>query len=267
MSINESGAYAHNHGSHASAPPAYEWPEIDGGLLQERVSEVPPFPLDLLAQPWRDWVGDTARAVGAPADYVAQAVLAAAAGIRGGTLRIRISSAWEEPLLLWLALVGPSSSGKSPALASIRRLLGELEGEASDRRKVEGQGLGDDPGAHIISSPCTLTAIAATVAEIKRGPMLWRDEPSSGFALLGRSCGELASLPLNVLCSLDPDRLAQTLHDGGEGMAARFLYAWPHQPAYCRSRTASHAADRGGEHVAPHQAPARYRQASLPADL
>ena len=37
----------------------------------------PAVPLRLLPQPWRDWVGDTERATGAPADYVLQSVLLA----------------------------------------------------------------------------------------------------------------------------------------------------------------------------------------------
>ena len=61
------------------APPA-DWPEIDAGLLDDGRGAVPPFPIDLLPQPWRDWVADRARCAGAPVDYVAQALLAAVAG-------------------------------------------------------------------------------------------------------------------------------------------------------------------------------------------
>ena len=40
-------------------------------------------------------------------------------------------------------------------------------------------------------------------------------------------------MPVNVLCSLEPDRLVETLQRGGDRLAARFLYAWPQQAAYC----------------------------------
>ena len=60
----------------ASAPPA-DWPEIDADLLDDGRGAVPTFPIDLLPQPWRDWVADRARCAGAPVDYVAQALLAA----------------------------------------------------------------------------------------------------------------------------------------------------------------------------------------------
>src|SRR5580704_2488935 len=56
----------------ASAPPA-DWPEIDASLLDDGRGAVPPFPIDLLKQPWRDWVADRARCAGAPVDYVARA--------------------------------------------------------------------------------------------------------------------------------------------------------------------------------------------------
>lgn len=39
--------------------------------------------LALLPQRWRDWVGDTVRATGAPADYVLQSVLAGVAVVCG----------------------------------------------------------------------------------------------------------------------------------------------------------------------------------------
>lgn len=93
-----------------------DWPPIDTAVLQDRMEPAAPFPLDVLAPAWSAWVGDTARAVGAPADYVALALLATAAGMSAPRTRVRVSDVWEEPLALWLALVGPPSSGKTPAL-------------------------------------------------------------------------------------------------------------------------------------------------------
>ena len=44
----------------AAQATADAWGEIDFSLLEERRAAVPPFPLDLLPQPWRDWTSDTA---------------------------------------------------------------------------------------------------------------------------------------------------------------------------------------------------------------
>jgi hypothetical protein len=109
--------------------PAADWPEMDVSILEERRGTVPPFPLDMLAQPWRDWVSDTASSAGAPTDYVTQAMLAALAGLCGAGVAVRITPVWSEPLVLWQAVVGESSSGKSSALAPMRRLLGVIEAE------------------------------------------------------------------------------------------------------------------------------------------
>src|SRR3981081_2722950 len=113
----------------AAGQSAAGWPEMDVSILEEKRGAVPPFPLDLLAQPWRDWVSDTASSAGAPTDYVVQAVLAALAGLCGAGVAVRITPVWSEPLVLWQAVVGEPSSGKSSALASMRRLLGSIEAE------------------------------------------------------------------------------------------------------------------------------------------
>src|SRR5260370_41269139 len=72
------------------------WGAIDDGLLQEGRGAVPEFPVARLPQPWRDWVADTARSAGAPADYVAQAVLGAVAGGSGAGGLARVPPSWAE---------------------------------------------------------------------------------------------------------------------------------------------------------------------------
>ena len=111
-----------------------DWPELDISILEDKRGAVPPFPLDLLAQPWRDWVSDTASSAGAPADYVVQAVLAALAGLCGAGVAVRITPAWSEPMVLWQAVVGEPSSGKSSALASMQQAARLDRGGASGAR-------------------------------------------------------------------------------------------------------------------------------------
>src|SRR5882757_10273148 len=105
------------------------WPEIDTALFDDGRGAAPAFPLELLPLPWRGWVADTAAGAGAPSAYVAQALLAAVAGLSGAGAVVRIAPAWTEPLVLWQALVGRPSSGKSPALAPVRALLATLQEE------------------------------------------------------------------------------------------------------------------------------------------
>src|SRR5262245_8178312 len=96
------------------------WLEIDPGLLEEGGPLLPPCPIDVLPGPWRGWVADTAHGAGVPEDYVTQALLAAVAGLCGAGVRAAITPAWSEPLVLWQALVGGPSSGKTSALETIR---------------------------------------------------------------------------------------------------------------------------------------------------
>jgi hypothetical protein len=130
----------------STPPPApAAWPAIDGELLADhevggRRTEMPVFPVELLVQPWRNWLDDAARFSGAPVDYVAQAMLASVAAVSGRRVLVVPTPGWQEPLRLWLAVVGLPSTGKSPALESVQYLLHALEetragsGVASPRR-------------------------------------------------------------------------------------------------------------------------------------
>jgi hypothetical protein len=230
--------------------PASDWPDIDPNLIEDGRGTVPLLPLDLLPLPWRAWVGERARAAGAPVDYVVQAVLAAVAGVCGAGAVARVTPDWDEPLVLWQVLVGASSSGKSPALAPVRRLLGALDPELP---VSEG-----DKKPRIVADEPALAAVAEAVAANPRGVLLWRDEPSAWLAELGSKdeghrarwldawSGQafaveaalsrtvpLEKFPLSVLGAIRPDRLEESLRQADSGLAARFLYAWPDPPTYC----------------------------------
>jgi hypothetical protein len=75
----------------ASELAATRWFDIDLSVLEQNRGAVPPFPLDLPPQPWRDWMSDTASSTGAPIDHVAQAVLARLAGLCGAGVTVRIT--------------------------------------------------------------------------------------------------------------------------------------------------------------------------------
>ena len=47
----------------------------------------------------------------------------------GGGVIAEVTPGWKEPVVLWQVLVGAPSSGKSPALAATRRLLGPIEAD------------------------------------------------------------------------------------------------------------------------------------------
>lgn len=220
---------------HERAAPA--WPDIDGALLDDNALAVPAFPLDTLPVAWRTWIDDTARSVNVPADYVAQAVLAAVAGVCGAGLWVRVSSVWSDPLWLWLAVVGAPSSGKSPALAPVRRLLNALdkEGVANKVERTAQTARRRPAGivAGIVDRGSVETLVESTFGN-QRGIVLWRDEPAGCFAPLVAkgAVRALDPFPISILGALEPDRLAPALRRGEESLAARFLYAWPALPPF-----------------------------------
>ncbi len=274
------------------------WSDIDPTLMEDGRGVVPSFPLDVLPPEWQRWVNDTAEAGGTPIDYVAQALFAAVSALCGAGVMARVSAAWAEPLVLWQALVGWPSSGKSPALSATRNLLGEIEdlmrardGErrnSHEARAEEARMIGDQwrercaialadgktppprpqeaqfdevyVPSQIVVSDATLEALADVVAGNPRGVILWRDELTAWLANLNRYANggsdrahwleawaaagvtinrrsrsqplHLAKFPVSVVGSIQPDRLADALSGGDDGMAARFLYAWPDAPPY-----------------------------------
>jgi len=282
-------------GFHVYTP---RWPDLDASLLEDARSVVPPFPLKLLPPHWAEWVADTAQSAGTSADYVAQGLLAAVAAVCGAGVRVRVTPAWTESLVLWLALVGSPSSGKSPALASVRAQLGLIEDQQreddGERRrshagKLEGARLAierwqaeckradkdgypppqqpeeaafDQPfmPSQIVVGDATIEALADVVAANPRGVILWRDELTAWLANLGRYASggsdrahwleawaaagvtinrrsrpqplHLPKFPVSIAGSIQPDRLAEAFQGSDDGMAARFLYAWPELPKY-----------------------------------
>jgi hypothetical protein len=229
------------------------WPDVDAALFDDGRGAAPAFPLELLPLPWRGWVADTATGAGAPSAYVAQALLAAVAGLCGAGAVVRLAPAWTEPLVLWQALVGRPSSGKSPALAPVRALLAtlheELEGDANGKKPL------------VLLNEGSAETLADALAAAPRGVILWRDEPPGRLALFDDDAGKDRSrwleawqagpvvlhgarqvvrherCPMSLLISIRPDRLTAALgkddpRKDDDGLAARLIYAWPDPPAF-----------------------------------
>src|SRR5258708_3770820 len=206
------------------SPDATSWIAIDNDLLDGGLESiraaVPSFPLALLPQPWGDWAGGAAELAGAPVDYVVQALLASVAGISGRRVLVVPAPGWQEPLRLWLAAVGAPSTGKSPALSAVRRLLSELEDTHPGHR--------DMPRRRIALREGRFERLGATLAEDRRGMVLWRDHAAGCLAPLAGapSVQQLEPWAISIVGTLEPDNADRTLWPAADG-AARFLYAWP----------------------------------------
>ena len=184
-----------SHAFHLGMSPDKEnWRAPDLSVLDRRRVPVPAAPLAMVPQPWHDWIADTERATGAPADYILQSVLAGVTGVCGAGVRVRVTPAWDEPLVLWQAVVGEPSTGKSAALAPVRRLLDLVEQErrAGDEERRAAQAGRDGTGqggknaeaapfvpSQVVASDADPVALADIVSGNPRGVLLWRDGPAA----------------------------------------------------------------------------------------
>lgn len=183
-------------------------------------------------------------------------MLGAVAGLSGAGVKACVTQSWSEPLILWQALVGAPSAGKTPALDAIGRPLASVEtllqrdtaAGASPVQAVAGPVQG---GKVVVHDPA-LAALTRSVAARPSGVLLWRDEATPWLYSLARETSHgkprgpfvdawtaASGLPVSVLCSLHPDGLVEALEGTPDGWAARFLFACParrHRAAFQRRR-------------------------------
>ncbi|MEH6476220.1 MAG: YfjI family protein [Sneathiella sp.] len=104
---------------------------LDKNIVNGNRSEPPEFPLEVFDE-WGPWICESAEKCSAPRDYIAAGLLSVAATTIGNARWVSPSDGWEEPTVLWLAVVGDPSSNKSPALDYALKFLGKLESEMAD---------------------------------------------------------------------------------------------------------------------------------------
>ncbi len=104
------------------------WPEPDMSVIK---TDTPPptFPLEIFPPDLALWLKQSAHSKSAPVDYLAATLLAATASLIGSSRKISPWPGWSEPPILWAALVGSPSAGKSPAMDPVLSILSHMEGE------------------------------------------------------------------------------------------------------------------------------------------
>jgi hypothetical protein len=98
----------------------------DMSIVRRNRVEIPKFPVDVFG-PATEWVHDTAESKSAPIDYVALGLLTVATAMIGAKRRVSPWKGWEEPSILWGALIGEPSTHKSPALDPLRDAVKAIE--------------------------------------------------------------------------------------------------------------------------------------------
>lgn len=105
--------------------------EIDRSYFGNGRTPPPLFPAGLLGDGWGHWCVEHARSRNVPVDYLGVSLLAMTAGLIGNARWAMVSPDWIEPSVLWVALVGGPSAGKSPAVDPFLKIIRELEAAAT----------------------------------------------------------------------------------------------------------------------------------------
>ena len=211
--------------------PATDWPSLDPSLLGDaRPTPTAAFPIHLISGRWRTWLDASSRVFGS-ADYLAHGLLGGVAGVAGAGIRIEVVPHWHEPLLLWQALVGGPSSGRSAAFVRVRALL-DAVGPADEE---SGEGMG--PALPVDGG---LDLVGRLVGHRAQGVLLWRSELGDWMAEARRRAERPAWLaswsaetamiggwPKECFAVGIAGALSPGAAFGDSALASRFLYVWP----------------------------------------
>jgi hypothetical protein len=166
--------------------------------------EAPPFPLEVLPAGLADLCRQGAAALQCPVDYFGAAAVGLAGAAIGMSVNLAVRNTWVEAPNLYVAVVGPPGSGKTPAikilsrpLYAIDRTLREQHKAAkaqyqqrkdqheADRRKGGGGEPPEPPVAvHLTKDDVTREKIARDHAQNLRGLVLIQDELTAWVASL-----------------------------------------------------------------------------------
>ncbi len=180
-----------------------------------------PFPVEALPEPLGEYVRQGALALGCDPAYLALPALAVAASVIGNRRTIRLKRGWDEPCIIWSAIVGDSGTLKSPAylkaVGHLFQLQRELlakhkarvakyreemqEHQAAKRKAKEG---GTDPGAppaapllpRVVVSDTTVEKLAEILEDNPDGILVARDELAGWLGSFTRYKGKAGGTDL-----------------------------------------------------------------------
>jgi hypothetical protein len=147
------------------------------------------FPVEALPRTIRDWSEEHARAKGVDPSLVALPLLVGCAGFIGNTVAVGVRGDWVEPIALWIAIVAPSGSKKSPAMRAAMKPFRQRQSEHYARAKSENAGKPDGERSHAARrfvDDATPEAVFGLLESNPRGLLAQRDELAEMLAGFGR---------------------------------------------------------------------------------
>lgn len=153
------------------AAEAAPWPVPALDLAAADTLPPPALPLhDVFPAGWAAWIEAAAESKGAPADYVAVALLSVVGALIGNARWAHPREEWQEPPAISAALIGNPSAGKSPALDALTAPLAEIEAADNEdwkERKRE----------HLTAKTATAERRATWEKEVKKAVGLGNPPP------------------------------------------------------------------------------------------
>ena len=114
------------------------WPEANAEFFGVEIPDPPRLDLEMILSPrWAQAIRTDARSRSTPVDYVFGSALAVNAGLIGNTRWAAPTATWQEPPMLWCALVGASGATKSPAMDIVLGPLSKLETRLQEQARKE----------------------------------------------------------------------------------------------------------------------------------
>jgi hypothetical protein len=89
-----------------------------------------PFPVEILPEPVRSFVRESAKATGCDPSYIGLPILSALASAIGNSRCIQLKRSWREPSIIWTVIVGESGTMKSPAIELALRSVRKRQQDA-----------------------------------------------------------------------------------------------------------------------------------------
>ena len=149
-----------------------------------------PFPIDCIPEPGQTFIRDIAESVNVDMSFPATAFLAVCAGLIGASRTVQIKRGWYEPSIIWVAIIGRPSSGKTPAIDAImtplkpieKHMIEMFESELKVYENKKASCKKDDPQPakpickRMVVSDTTTEALCVRLKDNLRGLLLCRDE-------------------------------------------------------------------------------------------
>ncbi len=101
------------------------------------LATVPAFPIDVLPPGVRDFIERAAASLAVPPEMIAAPFLSMTGAVIGNRLRLSLKSGFEVLPTLWVAVVAPPGSAKTPALGFARLGVESLQHRAYERFQTE----------------------------------------------------------------------------------------------------------------------------------